>query len=447
MNGRLVYSKCQEEHVTAANRLPFSFQGATSVNDKTDTSRAVLLGADTGDGWSTEDSLAELSRLAHTAGIDIAGEVTQNLHDPQPRSYLGKGKIRELRDEKGVLHFDTVIADDELSPAQQRYLEGALDVQVTDRTAVILHIFAQHARTREGRLQVELAQYRYRLPRLRGRGVELSRLGAGINTRGPGETKLESDRRRIRHRIAELEREIEQVRGQRSLQRLHRRSAGIPVVALAGYTNAGKSTLMNALTGAGVLSTDQLFATLDPTTRRLVLPNHQEVLLTDTVGFIQKLPTDLVAAFRATLEEIIEADIILHIVDASHPQAVAQAEAVEDELEDLAVHTKPRITVLNKIDLIPRERIPLLRREFPPPTIPVSAVTTDGLTALQIQIARAVASDFVPVKVSIPYADAEYVNLFRSRGMVEREDHRPEGTIITGRLPVTLLPNFRPFLA
>lgn len=373
--------------------------------------------------------------------------MTQNLHEPQPRSYLGKGKIQELRDEKGLLHFDTVIADDELSPSQQRYLEDALDVQVTDRTAVILHIFAQHARTREGRLQVELAQYRYRLPRLRGRGVELSRLGAGINTRGPGETKLESDRRRIRHRIAELEREIEHVRGQRSLQRVHRRSAGIPVVALAGYTNAGKSTLMNALTGAGVLSTDQLFATLDPTTRRLVLPNHQAVLLTDTVGFIQKLPTDLVAAFRATLEEIGEADMILHVVDASHPQAVAQAEAVEDELEDLGVHTKPRITVLNKIDLMPRERIPLLRRQFPPPVIPASAVTGAGLEGLQNQIAAMVASDFVPVKVSIPYADAEYVNLFRSRGMVEREDHRPEGTIITGRLPVTLLPNFRPFLA
>lgn len=417
------------------------------VDDRIGAGRAVLLAADTGDGWSPDESLAELSRLARTAGIDVVGEVTQHLKETQPRSYLGKGKIRELRDEKGILHFDTVIADDELSPSQQRYLEEVLGVQVRDRTAVILHIFAEHARTREGRLQVELAQYRYLLPRLGGRGVELSRLGGGINTRGPGETKLESDRRRIRHRIAELEREIEQVRGQRALQRRQRRSSGIPVVALTGYTNAGKSTLMNALTGASVLSTDQLFATLDPTTRRLTLPNHQEVLLTDTVGFIQKLPTDLVAAFRATLEEIVEADIILHVVDASHPQAMAQAEAVEDELEELGVDTKPRITVLNKVDLIPHERIPLLRRQFPPPTLAVSAVTGEGLVALQEQITRRVAAEFVSVKVRIPYTDAEFVNLFRSRGMVEREDHGGDGTVITGRLPVALLPNFRPFLA
>lgn len=408
--------------------------------------RAVLLGADNADSWPAQDSLAELERLADTAGIEVVSEVVQKVREPHPSSYLGKGRIRELKDEKGSLAFDTVIADDELSPAQQRYLESVLDVQVLDRTAVILHIFAQHARTREGRLQVELAQYRYRLPRLTGRGVELSRLGAGINTRGPGETKLESDRRRIRHRIAELGREIEQVRKLRALHRRQRRAAGIPVVALVGYTNAGKSTLMNALTGAEVLSSDQLFATLDPTTRRLELPNSQEILLTDTVGFIQKLPTDLVAAFRATLEEVTEADLILHVLDASHPQMEEQAEAVEDELEALGVESKPRITALNKVDQVPPERVPRLCRLFER-AIPISALAGTGLEALQERIAHAISSQFVPVRVEIPYTDAEFVNLFRSRGMVEREDHRAEGTVITGRLPASLLPNFQQFLA
>jgi GTP-binding protein HflX len=302
-----------------------------------------------------------------------------------------------------------------------------------------------HARTREGRLQVELAQYRYRLPRLTGRGVELSRLGAGINTRGPGETKLENDRRRIRTRIAELNREIEAVRRQRGLLRRQRRSAGIPVIALVGYTNAGKSTLMNALTGANVLSSDLLFATLDPTTRRLALSNHQEVLLTDTVGFIQKLPTDLVAAFRATLEEITEADVILHVVDASHPQAEEQAEAVEDELEALEVHGKPRITALNKIDRVPEDRLSLLERRFTEPVL-VSALTGAGMGELQTRLVRDIARSFVSVTARIPYSASDFVHLFRSRGTVEREDHQSDGTIIMGRLPASLLPRFQPFI-
>ena len=408
--------------------------------------RAVLMSAYTDDrGWPAEESLAELARLAETAGIEVVGQVSQHLRDEQPNTYLGKGKIQELREMKSSLRFDTVIADDELSASQQRHLEDALDVQVLDRTAVILHIFAQHARTREGRLQVELAQYRYRLPRLTGRGVELSRLGAGINTRGPGETKLESDRRRIRHRIADLDEEIEQVRAQRSIHRRQRRTSGMPVIAFVGYTNAGKSTLMNALTGAEVLSSDQLFATLDPTTRRLTLPNHQEVLLTDTVGFIQKLPTDLVAAFRATLEEIQEADLLLHVVDASHPQLAEQAESVEDELEALGVEDKPRITVLNKIDAVAPERLPWIRKQFENPVL-VSAIDGDGLEGLLTRIAREIATEFVVVKVRIPYNATELVNLFRSRGQVEREDHREEGTVITGRLPSSLLPSFKPFV-
>jgi len=407
--------------------------------------RAVLLAADTGDGWSSVQSLAELTRLAGTADVEVVGEVVQRLDSPQPHTYLGKGKIRELREQKSDLKYDAIITDDELSPSQQRYLEEALDCQVTDRTALILHIFAMHARTREGRLQVELAQYRYRLPRLTGRGVELSRLGAGINTRGPGETKLENDRRRIRTRIAELNREIEAVRRQRGLLRRQRRSAGIPVIALVGYTNAGKSTLMNALTGANVLSSDLLFATLDPTTRRLALSNHQEVLLTDTVGFIQKLPTDLVAAFRATLEEITEADVILHVVDASHPQAEEQAEAVEDELEALEVHGKPRITALNKIDRVPEDRLSLLERRFTEPVL-VSALTGAGMGELQTRLVRDIARSFVSVTARIPYSASDFVHLFRSRGTVEREDHQSDGTIIMGRLPASLLPRFQPFI-
>jgi GTPase len=409
--------------------------------------RAVLLAAETDDsGWAADESLAELTRLAATAGIDVVGEVTQHLHEVHPRSYLGKGKLQELKAEKSSLRFDAVIADDELRPAQQHFLEEVLDVQVLDRTALILHIFAQHARTREGRLQVELAQYRYRLPRLSGRGVELSRLGGGINTRGPGETKLESDRRRMRHRISELEHDIERVRETRSLQRRQRRRSGIPVIAVVGYTNAGKSTLMNRLTGADVLSSDQLFATLDPTTRRHQLINGQEVLLTDTVGFIQKLPTDLVAAFRATLEEITEADLILHVVDASHAQADEQADAVEDELEELGVQHTPRLTALNKIDKAAPERLVALNRYFDAPVC-ISALQGTGVENLEEQLLNAVSAQFVPVTVQIPYGDADLVNLFRSRGTVETEDHIAAGTLIKGKLPPGLVQSFKQFLA
>jgi GTP-binding protein HflX len=419
-------------------------QRATVVSNE--PSRAVLLAVETDDrSWSAVESLAELTRLAQTADLEVVGQVTQRLDRPQPNSYLGKGKLRELTEQKSTLRFDTIVADDELSPAQQRFLEDRLDVQVLDRTAVILHIFSMHARTREGRLQVELAQYHYRLPRLTGRGVELSRLGAGINTRGPGESKLESDRRRIRHRISELNREIERIRAQRSRNRSQRRSSGVPVIALVGYTNAGKSTLMNALTGAEVVSTDQLFATLDPTTRRMELPNHQQVLLTDTVGFIQKLPTDLIASFRATLEEITEADVILHVADASSSQVDRQTEAVEDELEELGVANRPRVTALNKIDLVPNERLAVLEKWFSSP-IMISATRGTGLDALEARLADKLTIDFIPIRVRIPYAMAEFVNLFRSRGMVEAEDHRPDGTLITGRLPATLLPDFQRFL-
>lgn len=409
--------------------------------------RAVLISAYSYDeGWPPEQSLAELERLASTAGVEVVATAVQRVRAPQRASYLRRGRVCELKEEKSSLGFNMVIADDELSAAQQRYLEAALDVDVLDRTALILHIFAQHARTREGRLQVELAQYRYRLPRLTGHGVALSRLGAGINTRGPGESKLETDRRRIRHRISELDGEIEQVRKQRSLLRRQRRLSGIPVVALTGYTNAGKSTLMNALTGSEVVSSDQLFATLDPTTRRLRLLNGQEILLTDTVGFIQKLPSDLVAAFRATLEEVTEADVIVHVVDASHPQIEEQAEAVEDELEELDVASQPRITVLNKVDLVSPDRLAALSRRLRG-AVPVSARRKTGFGQLQAVMMDCVAREFVEVTVEIPYTESELVGIFRSRGMVEREAHEPDGTMIKGRLPSALLPSFRPYLS
>ena len=411
--------------------------------------RALLIGADSSlrdsDGLSVAESLDELGQLVRAAGDTVIDRVIQKLDRPHPVSYLGKGKIQEIRELKSNLHIDTVVADDELSPTQQRNLEDDLDLEVVDRTAVILHIFARHARTREGRLQVELAQYRYRLPRLTGRGVELSRLGAGINTRGPGETKLETDRRRIRTRIATLNRDIEDVRQQRGLHRRQRAEAGMPVLALAGYTNAGKSTLMNSLTEAKVLSSDVMFATLDPTTRQLELQHDLQVLLTDTVGFIEKLPTDLVAAFRATLEEIQEADGIIHVLDVSHPQVEAHARAVEKELTELRVADRPRLTVLNKIDLLPAERIPLMLRHFPN-AVAASASEGTGIEAVRNRMAQLVSASYIPVRVTIPYAASESVNLFHRRGMIEREDHRSNGTVIVGRLPRALIPRFERFM-
>lgn len=384
--------------------------------------------------------------MAETAGLEVVGVFSQRLRGPQPTSYLGKGKLEEIRADRTELNFDTIIADDELSPAQQRHLETVVDAQVLDRTAVILQIFARHARSREGQLQVELAQYRYLLPRLAGKGTTLSRLGGGINTRGPGETKLETDRRRIRHRIAELERTIDQVRGQRALHRRQRKAAGIPAVALVGYTNSGKSSLLNGLTSAGVLSSDQLFATLDPTTRRLSLPGGLPILITDTVGFIQKLPADLVTAFRATLEEIVEADVIMHVLDVSDPRMDEQAATVEAELRTLGVADKPRVTALNKVDRIEATRLPLLRKRFDN-AVAISAATGFGFEALLGRVARALSADLVPVRVQIPYTESELVSLFRERGMVEREVHRVEGTVITGRLPATLLPSFQGFIS
>ncbi len=302
--------------------------------------------------WSAEDSLNELVQLADTAGAEVVGKVIQKLPKPSATSYLGKGKIEELLALKESLNYDLLIVDDELTPLQQNNLEDTLKVKIIDRAALILDIFAKRAQTREGRLQVELAQHQYLLPRLAGQWSHLERLGAGIGTRGPGESQLETDKRLIRQRIGRLERHIEEVRRHRALYREHRRKAGIPVVTLVGYTNAGKSTLLNALSHADVLVEDRLFSTLDPTTRRLTLPDNSTVLITDTVGFINKLPPALITAFRATLEELAETNILIHVVDFTSHNAPEQCQTVEDILAVLGVKDKPRITALNKIDLL-----------------------------------------------------------------------------------------------
>src|SRR5947209_7253020 len=329
-------------------------EGTTAKQDRlTETdvqgelARAYLVAVDTDDEesiWSVEDSVNELGTLARTAGATVVGTMIQRLRHPDALTYVGKGRAQELSALEKELGVNLLICDDELTPAQQRGLDKSLDARVIDRTALILDIFAQHARSREGRLQVELAQLQYRLPRLSGRGVELSQqaggtrsagaggVGGAIGVRGPGETKLEIDRRRIRGRISELREEIESVREQRLTHRRQRAAQAIPVVAIVGYTNAGKSTLFNALTEAGVLAENKLFATLDPVTRHEVLPGNQEVLFTDTVGFIQKLPTRLIVAFRATLEEVVDADLLLEVVDASHENAIEQSETVNDVL-------------------------------------------------------------------------------------------------------------------
>ena len=307
--------------------------------------------------WDADSSLDELELLVRTAGGAVVGRTVQRREHPNPAHYIGAGKVDEIVSQRASLAYTVVVFDDELSPSQQRNLEGALKVKVLDRTALILDIFAMRAHTKEGRLQVDLAQCEYLLPRLAGQWSHLERLGrsgapGSIGVRGPGETQLETDRRLARNKIARLKREIEAVRRQRSLYRRRRARAGVPVVALVGYTNAGKSTLMRALTRADVFVEDQLFATLDPLTRRIRLPSARAALLTDTVGFIQKLPTQLVAAFQATLEELREADLLLHVVDITHPEAARQSQTVDDTLRDLGLADRPRLTALNKIDLL-----------------------------------------------------------------------------------------------
>jgi len=327
----------------------------TLLKTKAEKEKACLVGVDSkasADSWSIDSSLEELSYLAKTAGAEVVGRLTQKLGRPSPTYYLGRGKLEELIKFREQSPYSVVIFNDELSPRQQRNLEEALEVKVIDRTALILDIFSRRAQTREGQLQVELAQHQYLLPRLTGQWSHLERLGGGIGTRGPGESQLETDRRLIRKRIHRLQGQIEAVRRHRALYRQKRRKSRIPVVALVGYTNAGKSTLLNILSQADVLVEDKLFSTLDPVTRRLALPDGQQFLLTDTVGFIHKLPPSIVAAFRATLEELTEADLLLHVVDIIHHDAAEQFQTVQEILAELNLANKPQITVLNKIDIV-----------------------------------------------------------------------------------------------
>lgn len=349
--------------------------------------------------WSVKDSLQELSYLTKTAGADVVGMLTQNLDAPSPAYYIGKGKIEGLINLKEQTPYDTVIFDDELSPRQQRNLEDILGVKVIDRSALILHIFARKARTHEGKLQVELAQHQYLLPRLVGQWQHLERLGGGIGTRGPGESQLETDRRLINKRINLLQRKIEGVRKHRALYRRRRKETGTPIVALVGYTNAGKSTLFNTLSKASVDVEDKLFSTLDPVTRRLTFPNGRQSLVTDTVGFINKLPLSIIAAFRATLEELDEADLLLHVVDITHKNAADQCHTVEKILSDLNLQSKPKLTVFNKLDLFLSSEvelrsltaIPYLAEEILLPNediVLVSAVKGWGMDELLNNITR-----------------------------------------------------------
>ncbi len=398
--------------------------------------------------WSVEDSLNELGTLARTAGAQVVGTLIQRLRHPDVATYLGKGRVQELAELEKTVGFNLVIVDDELSPSQQRNLEKALRARVLDRTALILDIFAQHARTREGRLQVELAQLEYRLPRLAGSGAELSRqaggsrsagvggAGGAIGVRGPGETRLEMDRRRIRSRISDLREEIEEVRSARKVHRRHRAEQIMPVIAVVGYTNSGKSTLFNAFTAAEVVAENKLFATLDPTTRHIVLPNNQEALLTDTVGFIQKLPTRLIAAFRATLEEVIDADMLLEVVDVVHENAIEQSETVKEILNSLEAGDKPHVTALNKMDLLEDMEEPDTTL-YPNPVL-ISALEQTGLDQLRARLAEVLASSMEQVQVLLPYEKSELVELFHRRGHVLREEHRPEGTFLLGTLPRAL---------
>ena len=407
---------------------------------------------------SLDDSLAELTLLSDTAGLDVVGQTTQRMERPNPQTYVGSGKVEEIFSLANELQVEVVLFDEELTPRHLRELEKIFgsEIRILDRTALILDIFAQHAGTREGALQVELAQYEYRLPRLTRTWTHLARQAGGgggraggvggVGLRGPGETQLEVDRREIRRRIAHLKDELEKVRTHRQLHRSRRKRSRIPVVALVGYTNAGKSTLLNYVADADVYVADKLFATLDPTTRRVELSEDHLTLFTDTVGFIQKLPTTLVAAFRATLEEIGEADLLLHIIDVTHPNTQAQAKAVHQTLVEIKADHVPTLTILNKIDLLADpERARQALDKFPN-AVAISAQTGEGIPDLLQIVGQKLYKDYSPVEVRLPYKEGGLIALFHDQGHVERVEHSRSGVLIQGRLPVRLVARYRPFL-
>lgn len=423
--------------------------------------RAFLVGIEIRDQenlLSLEDSLAELGLLAETAGLDVVGQATQRLEHPNPQTFIGPGKVEEVYALAEEVRAEVILFDEELSPRHLRELEKVFDdhARILDRTALILDIFAQHAATREGSLQVELAQYEYRLPRLTRAWTHLARQAGGgggraggvggVGLRGPGETQLEVDRRDIRRRISHLKDELEKVRTHRQQYRARRKRSRIPVVALVGYTNAGKSTLLNRLSEADVYVADQLFATLDPTTRRVGLPGGNLVLMTDTVGFIQKLPTELIAAFRATLEEIVEADLLLHLVDVTHANAQAQAEAVYQTLGEIEADHIPALTVLNKIDLLPDPEKARQALVLFPKSAAISARTGEGIAELLDLINEHLFEKYTHVLVRLPYQEGGLIAAFHDQGQVERVEQTHQGVLIQGKLPGRLLARYQPFM-
>jgi GTP-binding protein HflX len=422
--------------------------------------RAFLVGVELRDQeqiLSIDDSLAELGLLASTAGLNVVGQTTQKLNAPNPKTFIGSGKVDEVKLLADETQAEVILFDDELSPRHQRELEKIYgeETRVLDRTALILDIFAQHASTREGSLQVELAQYEYRLPRLTRAWTHLARQagggggrsgGGGVGLRGPGETQLEVDRRDIRRRIDQLKSELEKVRAHRQRHRTRRKKSRIPVIALVGYTNAGKSTLLNQLAESDVYVADQLFATLDPTTRRVELPDGNPGLFTDTVGFIQKLPTTLVAAFRATLEEIAEADLLVHVLDITHQNVRAQAEAVLQTLEEIEADHIPILTALNKIDRLDDPRAVRIAMEAFPDAAAISARTGEGISDLLKAVQTQLHEMFTPMDVHLPYSEGKLISLFHEQGQVERIEHGNGGVLIQGRIPGRLVAQFGAYL-
>lgn len=398
--------------------------------------RLILVGVSEQDGDDTEDSMEELKELVATAGASVAGMVIQKRETMHPGTYVGKGKVEEIRELLIETQATGIVCDDELSPAQLRNLTDLLDVKVMDRTLIILDIFAMRASTNEGKIQVELAQLRYRATRLTGMGRSMSRLGGGIGTRGPGEKKLEVDRRLIGSRISQLKRELEEVRKHREINRGQRTKSKIPVAAIVGYTNAGKSTLLNTLTDADVLEEDMLFATLDPTTRQLELPGKQQILLTDTVGFIRKLPHHLIEAFKSTLEEAKYADYIIHVVDASNPQADKQMHIVYETLRSLGVEDKKILTLFNKQDA--RTDDEPLHDFLADKTINISAKYGIGLDAVKEALADFLRADKILVERVIPYRDAGILQAVRKMGELLEEEYQPEGIFIKAYVPMEL---------
>lgn len=409
-----------------------------------ETERAILVGLEQAGKWNITDSLDELGQLAETAGAEVVAKIWQKKDRPDAALFIGKGKVQEISLLRQEHQANVIIFDDELSPSQQRNLEQTLGVKIIDRTSLILDIFAQRAKSHEGKLQVELAQLRYNLPRIGGQGLILSRLGGGIGTRGPGETKLEVDKRRIRARISDIDDQIDNIKKHRQLHRENRVAANIPTIALVGYTNAGKSTLLNKLTAADVLAEDKLFATLDPTTRRTTLPNGLEILLTDTVGFIQKLPHQLISAFRATLEEVVHSDVLLHVIDASHPNYQQQMDAVFNVLRELKADEKPTILVYNKHDKLDNSQIPRLLRDHD--AIAISALDGTGIDKLLQMIEGHLQQQTVDMELLIPYNDSGALSRLYNIATINYKDYRDDGTYLKVSLPTDMKKHYLDYL-